>query len=329
MPKDSLAGVALKYGIPLADLRRANQLWPSDPIHLRKVLYIPIDQARHAKLAFLDAAASEQVDLLHPEEELSSSSVVVDPSPASSRPPPRAPPSSSLYTLRRVPNSSLSFFPPSHSSHTMHSPRDRIPPTPSSILDTDYFSPISVTPPVLESTRNRLLSATSTLAPKLAPLFSALPFSASTRDEIISRLSFDSSSNSTSVSDEQDVELSSVQTSRRATSGSTSPTPSSHTLTSTSPNRNRLRPKSSTGDTSRRRSKKDRAGPEEEEELIPLSSPTMVRTVQMEPSPAMQLPPRISRSVSVSEADLKGERDSRDVRSTNHGENGGTHLRMR
>lgn len=39
---DSLAGVALKYGIALADLRRVNHLWASDPIHLRKVLYIPV-----------------------------------------------------------------------------------------------------------------------------------------------------------------------------------------------------------------------------------------------------------------------------------------------
>ena len=38
---DSIAGVALKYGISLADLRRANHLWASDSIHLRKVLYIP------------------------------------------------------------------------------------------------------------------------------------------------------------------------------------------------------------------------------------------------------------------------------------------------
>lgn len=328
MPKDSLAGVALKYGIPLAELRRANQLWPSDPIHLRNVLYIPIDQARHARLAFLDAAASEQADLLHPEEELSSSSVAVNPSPASasasSSSPPRPPPSSGLYTLRRVPNSRLSFFPPSHSSHTtMRSSRDGSPSTPPSILTTDYFSP----PPVLESTRNRLLSATSTLAPRLAPLFSALPFSASTRDEIISRLSFDSSSNTTSVSDEQEVELSPVghtQSSRQTFSGPTSPTPSSQTLISTSPNHNhnRLRPK---GDASRRRSKKDRAGAEEEE-LIPLGSPTFVRTVQMEPSPAMQLPPRIARSVSASEADMNMKREGEP---NGHGENGGPQLRMR
>lgn len=39
---DSFAGVALRYGISVSDLRRVNQLWTSDSIHLRKVLYIPI-----------------------------------------------------------------------------------------------------------------------------------------------------------------------------------------------------------------------------------------------------------------------------------------------
>lgn len=40
-PNDSFAGVALRYGVSIAALRRANQLWPSDPIHLRTKLLIP------------------------------------------------------------------------------------------------------------------------------------------------------------------------------------------------------------------------------------------------------------------------------------------------
>ncbi|KAF8833615.1 hypothetical protein BDN67DRAFT_1017348 [Paxillus ammoniavirescens] len=40
-PTDTIAGVALRYGISIAALRRANQLWPSDPIHLRTELIIP------------------------------------------------------------------------------------------------------------------------------------------------------------------------------------------------------------------------------------------------------------------------------------------------
>ncbi|EJU04147.1 hypothetical protein DACRYDRAFT_20770 [Dacryopinax primogenitus] len=43
-PTDSLAGVALKYNVPLATLRRTNKLWASDSIHLRSTLYIPISK---------------------------------------------------------------------------------------------------------------------------------------------------------------------------------------------------------------------------------------------------------------------------------------------
>ena len=39
---DSVAGVSLRYGVSLADLRRANRLLASDTIHLRKELYIPL-----------------------------------------------------------------------------------------------------------------------------------------------------------------------------------------------------------------------------------------------------------------------------------------------
>ena len=40
-PNDSFASVALRYGVTIAALRRANQLWPSDPIHLRTELLVP------------------------------------------------------------------------------------------------------------------------------------------------------------------------------------------------------------------------------------------------------------------------------------------------
>ncbi|KAG6375701.1 hypothetical protein JVT61DRAFT_3276 [Boletus reticuloceps] len=48
-PNDSYAGVALRYGVSIAVLRRANQLWPSDPIHLRTELLIPRGDARRAR----------------------------------------------------------------------------------------------------------------------------------------------------------------------------------------------------------------------------------------------------------------------------------------
>ncbi|RPD55488.1 hypothetical protein L226DRAFT_615988 [Lentinus tigrinus ALCF2SS1-7] len=120
-PKDSLAGVALKYGITLAELRRTNQLWTSDSIHLRKVLYIPVDKTRHAK---------------HLREALIDTFMATDALP-SSVDPPDAPeanhtqnlstdhnlPDMGKLTLRRIPASQLTYFPPS--SHTSSSRQDQ------------------------------------------------------------------------------------------------------------------------------------------------------------------------------------------------------------
>ncbi len=40
-PLDSLASIAIKYKVPLSELRRLNKLWSSDTVHLRKTLVIP------------------------------------------------------------------------------------------------------------------------------------------------------------------------------------------------------------------------------------------------------------------------------------------------
>ncbi|OAX37917.1 hypothetical protein K503DRAFT_800863 [Rhizopogon vinicolor AM-OR11-026] len=48
-PGDSLAAVALRYGVSLAAIRHANQLWPSDPIHIRTKLVIPRHRTRRVK----------------------------------------------------------------------------------------------------------------------------------------------------------------------------------------------------------------------------------------------------------------------------------------
>ncbi|KAK4686489.1 hypothetical protein P7C73_g3625, partial [Tremellales sp. Uapishka_1] len=48
-PGESLAGIALLYGIELATLRKTNKLWPSDPVHLRTHLYVPLDACRWNK----------------------------------------------------------------------------------------------------------------------------------------------------------------------------------------------------------------------------------------------------------------------------------------
>jgi len=39
---DSLPGLAIRYGVPIANIRKVNKLWSSDSVHLRKTLFIPI-----------------------------------------------------------------------------------------------------------------------------------------------------------------------------------------------------------------------------------------------------------------------------------------------
>ncbi|KAL7413068.1 hypothetical protein BDY24DRAFT_370495 [Mrakia frigida] len=45
-PTDTLAKVALLYGIELSILRKSNKLWSSDTIHLRRTLYVPLEACR-------------------------------------------------------------------------------------------------------------------------------------------------------------------------------------------------------------------------------------------------------------------------------------------
>ncbi|KAG1861552.1 hypothetical protein DFJ58DRAFT_839688 [Suillus subalutaceus] len=58
-PHDSLVAIALRYGVSLSALRHANQLWPSDPIHLRTQLIIP----RHHSLSSRISATDEELEL--------------------------------------------------------------------------------------------------------------------------------------------------------------------------------------------------------------------------------------------------------------------------
>ncbi|KAG1725410.1 uncharacterized protein EDB91DRAFT_1087124 [Suillus paluster] len=70
-PSDSLAAVALRYGVSLAALRHANQLWPSDPIHLRSQLIIPRHRARPAKRRVVSQPTTSSIN---PETPIVSSS---------------------------------------------------------------------------------------------------------------------------------------------------------------------------------------------------------------------------------------------------------------
>ncbi|KAJ4483967.1 hypothetical protein J3R30DRAFT_148426 [Lentinula aciculospora] len=166
-PDDSLAGVALKYKINLNELRRSNHLWASDSIHLRKVLYIPLEKTSlpspPANPNSAESASLHSSMSLVPKGDKSSVA-----------------PTISSSTVRRVPASELSFFPP--------------PSKPSTISES------FPTPPPLQSqssnSRNLHARQITSPAPSLNAILTALPIAASTRDTIIARLSFDSTSSS-------------------------------------------------------------------------------------------------------------------------------------
>ncbi|TYJ53256.1 hypothetical protein B9479_006124 [Cryptococcus floricola] len=66
-PHESLAGIALLYGIDLTTLRKANKLWATDPIHVRSHLYVPLDACRWNKASeTLARGPGEGQVTLHP-----------------------------------------------------------------------------------------------------------------------------------------------------------------------------------------------------------------------------------------------------------------------
>lgn len=139
-PADSLDSLALRYNTDVRTLRRANSLWPGDSVHVRKEIYIPVDE---------DAAQGQGVDVLHASEEANgklnllngqagdrhsrslsvtsaSSSGATSVSHAHSSTPAMPIGSGSDTTsarlspeLRRVPVQSLSYFPPPGSTGSM------------------------------------------------------------------------------------------------------------------------------------------------------------------------------------------------------------------
>ena len=196
--------------------------------------------------------------------------------------------SDSSPVVQRIPSTSLSFFPPPSS-------RPGTPP-----LGTPFNS-IASTTPFHSRSRSRAAISTPPRASNLASnirstalssFFSILPLNASTRDEIMSRLSIDSSSNSTTgtASDEDEHELTTVPTTpklRANASASITTAPLATGSRRKSPARawvSRSRDLNGYGDSYSR-----------DVEQIPLAS-SPIHTTQMQPAPTMQLPESMTRS---------------------------------
>ena len=239
----------------MSELRKANQLWASDSIHLRKVLYIPLDSKKRSNRNLL-------IDL-DPASETSSEQGL----------------SRDNLTIRRIPASQLSFFPPStkSSAPNMMGSED---------LSGDRRPYLSTLP------SRRTGSGTGQPSRTLTSILTAfpIPIAASTRDTIVSRLSFDSERSS--VVDDQEHELGEVRSSTvrarprlRSTSAkfADSPFHSSHSHDNTravSPRRHPSLPNfTEVPDQRKSWVHRDTA-----------SARAAVRTVQLEPSPAMRIP---------------------------------------
>ncbi|EKM80613.1 hypothetical protein AGABI1DRAFT_126670 [Agaricus bisporus var. burnettii JB137-S8] len=178
MPKDSLPGVSLKYDISLADLRRANHLWASDSIHLRKVLYIPVDKSSKARelIHEMKLKAAPLVELSTPSPMSTSDASEDD----GEQPLPLGNATFDGWGIQRIPISRMSFFPPPSSSGKVPS----------------ILSPISNSSP--SSNYKSPSQARYSIPSSLSSILTALPIGASKRDDLLARISFDSTSSSLS-----------------------------------------------------------------------------------------------------------------------------------
>jgi hypothetical protein len=263
----------------MAELRKANQLWSSDSIHLRKVLYIPLDKTSRVK----ELPTPLLVSTEDPEE------VARSPThPATIGP---------MSTIRRIPASQLSFFPPPAKT------QEPDPPTLPAHLPARIKHPHSrharyaTTPAASPGTAG---------SPSLTSILTALPIQPSTRDTIIARLSYDSTGSSSSYSDQPEghelddvrrgASLDSIFPSNETTPKAKSRDPgSSGTLT-----RSHARTASASSVYGGGGAQYRRVGPP--------------RTVQLEPSPAMQLPFGTLRRTMGTSEHLNGDFDLLGIR---------------
>ncbi|KAG7098306.1 hypothetical protein E1B28_000267 [Marasmius oreades] len=292
---DSLAGVALKYGINISELRRANHLWASDSIHLRKELYIPLDKVSRPQVAHGPfKGVSPQASGSSPSTTVFSGAVLVDDSSPIDHP---------TGYIRKIPAKQLSFFPPSAKP-------------PKTAQDGALSLGISD-----ESKHNARIAGTNTPPTSLNAILNALPIAASTRDSIMARLSFESA---TSSYNDGEHELVDVRVARHARSMSHDGIVDDYNSTTKAQKaphprvlkKNHGRPVGSSDINLRNFSRQDvptypMTSPNTMFSSSDITSfPVPVRTVQMEPSPTMHLPSsvRLSKTLGGSNVDMRREK---------------------
>lgn len=264
----------------MADLRRANHLWASDSIHMRTVLYIPINEASRLRKLETD----RNLLSITPAEEVPNPMESMSEHPDSQE--------SQLSrqlsdTIRRVPASHLSFFPPP------------------SIIKSIPPGEVSPSPRHPPHVLNKASHAHYSSSPShsLTSLLTALPIAASTRDTIIARLSFDSTSSSYSDRESEadslnELELDDVRHARRSRDlivDDGSDVEGTNTYSMVTPKATYRIPRIGESDMmsqppspTRRSHLHARHLSSSPQAYIP--SHPQIRTVQMEPSPGMQLP---------------------------------------
>lgn len=278
----------------MTNLRRANRLWTSDSIHRREALYIPVDEASRAAEYISDSP----LITLTPNEPSSSTSTppratsVSTAERENSEPILRSP----SVPVRRIPTSQLSYFPPSLHKNT------------SSLILGHTSSPSPSHAEGAKPLHNWYNSSPANNS--FTSILTALPIAASTRDELITRLSFDSVSSSFSDrsrtsrrnSDEDDGhELNEVirahdDDNADPFDGFAMPTPKashrvSHALPTVKKPSNTLSVPHS--QTTYQRQYSSMSPPQF---YVSQANEAYVRTSQLEPSPAMKLPSFSSRS---------------------------------
>ena len=191
--------------------------------------------------------------------------------------------------VRRIPSTSLSFFPPP-SMRSSTSPPAGAPFASLSSTTPSYSR--SQSPAATISAHSRGPSQSSNLrANAISSLFSILPINASTRDEIMSRLSIDSVSNSTTgtASDEDEHELTAVTTTPKLRADE----PESISAPLAVNSRRRKATHTWLSESSEANGYGE-PHPRDVEQIALASSP--IHTMQMQPAPTMQLPESMTRS---------------------------------